>query len=151
MPPKSQWTPSRILTIREKAKTMTAAQLAFEFGTSRNAIIGLCHRHGIMLTAFANMLHPDGNAARAARRKPKPVVLRNGIIPNIVSKPVLPYRVKPISPGVWASGGCLAVIGEPREFRGCCVPVRFGSVYCDSHHMAHYEKARHPVNRHGKA
>lgn len=134
MPQPIKYPPPTISLIREKAKTMTAAQLAFEFGTSRNAIIGLCHRHGIMLTAFANMLHPNGNAARAARRKPKPVVLRNGIIPNVESKPVLIDRVKPISPGVWASGGCLAVIGEPKDKIGCCQQTVGDGVYCAAHH-----------------
>ena len=65
----SKYSPSTILQIREKALTMTAQQLAFEFGVSKNAIIGLCRREEIPLTAFANRVHPQGVAAVRHRRK----------------------------------------------------------------------------------
>lgn len=126
------WTPSKISHLRTLAKTMTAAQLAFEFHTTRGAIIGLCSRQEIPLTAFANMLHPQGRAARMSRKKP--IIMNNGTVKNNEHKPLPPDRVESRQSGVWASVGCLAVIGEPKDKIGCCQQTVVDGVYCAAHH-----------------
>ena len=136
----SKYSPSTILQIREKALTMTVQQLAFEFGVSRNAIIGLCRRESIPLTAFANMLHPEGNAARKLRREKKPVVLHEGNIKNMDCKPLPPQYGE--AGGVWGSFGCLEVIGEPKELRGCCRPTVGDGTYCADHERINRPNSR---------
>ena len=123
----SKYSPYTILQIRKKALTMTAKQLAFEFGVSKNAIIGLCRRESIPLTAFANMLH----AARNLRRDKKPVLLHEGNIKNMDCNPLPPQYGE--AGGVWGSFGCLEVIGEPKELRGCCRPTVGDGTYCVDH------------------
>jgi hypothetical protein len=130
---------------------MTAQQLAFEFGTTKNAMIGLCRRESIPLTAFANRVHPQGVAAVRHRRKkalakvvlpvkPKPIALQRGIIPNTDSKPVLESKVKTsCKPIAWppAHGKCGYIIGEARELT-CCGDDTGGRYYCPAHHAACY-------------
>ena len=138
----SKYSHSTILQIRKKALTMTAQQLAFEFGISKNAIIGLCRREEIPLTAFANMLHPEGNAARKLRREKKPVVLHEGNIKNMDCKPLPPQHGK--SGGIWASGGCLEVIGSSRgsNILGCCRPTVGDGTYCVDHERVNRPNSR---------
>jgi hypothetical protein len=129
MPPTSKYL-HLLPRIRTLAKTMTAQQLAFEFGASKNAIIGLCRREKIPLTAFANRLPV----------KPKPVALQRGIIPNTDSKPVLESKVKTsCKPIAWppAHGKCGYIIGEARELT-CCGDDTGGRYYCPAHHAACY-------------
>lgn len=130
----SKYSPSTILQIRKKALTMTAQQLAFEFGVSKNAIIGLCHREKIPLTAFSKQ-HPWSMAKE--KKKPvalrKAIVLHEGNIKNMDCKPLPPQHGE--AGGVWASGGCLEVIGSSRgsNIMGCCRPTVGDGTYCADH------------------
>ena len=142
----NKYTPATISLIREKAKTMTAMQLALDFGISKNAVIGLCRRQRIPLTAFANMLHPEGKVARAQRRKKKAVLLQQGNIKNTDYKPIPPSKVKLSNkPTAWPPehGRCGYVIGEPIAMKCCGAAIAVvGAYYCKDHHEACYEKKK---------
>ncbi len=54
-----------------------------------------------------------------------------GVEKTTHSKPL--SKSKGVAGGAWASGGCLAVIGEPRELRGCCLAAVGDATYCAAH------------------
>jgi GcrA cell cycle regulator len=148
-------------TIGKKQRTISAATIADELGTSRSACLGKLNRLGLLTPTHKRQLTPP-------LPKPKPKRVNGSPAPSLAPRPSLAAPIElgaddrssdptgPIAPaeipfepapegGVTLeqlhSGACRWPIGNPLDwetFRFCGEPKRVGSVYCETHHKVAY-------------
>lgn len=131
----SKWTPEQ----RERIAQMwnggeyTSSQIANEFGTTRNAIIGLAHRMGLSkLSPRKVRLQPPTPQVRSMAQPPKPPQ------PKPAPKPPEP-QPEPVVPA--ATGWCSYPIGDdPFADDYFCGKPRARGSYCKEHAALCYIK-----------
>lgn len=135
--PKTTWTGVRIAEIRTLAITMSSSEIACKVGVPKNAVIGICRRQKIPLTAYAERPHPYHDRPKP---KPRPIVLCKGVIPNTDNKPLPIEQIVPVRSLDWppASGKCGYLIGEPKELKCCGWALTGLGYYCEAHRLVCY-------------
>lgn len=138
--PKQRWMPAQIEEVRKMAPTMTASEIGKALKESRNAIIGVCHREGITLGAYAKKHGMQASERRTRQHGPLSINFKKKY--QAMPKLSTAFNKKPIA---WPPefGKCGYIIGDVSRHTKCCGDnVKHGSVYCQNHHTACYGGAR---------
>lgn len=144
-----------IRPLAESMATSTAIVAAFT-GATRNAIIGFCHRHGIVLLSRVEKARQRAARERQAnnlttrgteRKDPKKVAREQALaraVQNRTTPVVAPWFIDIKPDGTPARVSLLDIgrhqcrwpVGDPREadFGFCGAPTKDGSSWCAKHH-----------------
>ncbi|WP_439398492.1 GcrA family cell cycle regulator [Bradyrhizobium sp. PMVTL-01] len=156
------WTDELVEQVRNYAEAgMSAREIACNVGTTRNAVIGLCSRRGIVL---------DGRLKRGPRAKGHPVAKSSGEprpravrvrdwLPNVKPEPVIvlppsPPSVTPVSILELNDARCRWPLGDfadrpPYQY---CGAKAFAGAWCPYHrHLAAWNKETNHAHRKFKA
>lgn len=160
------WTQERIDKVRGLAADgYSASQIAGVLGSSRNGVVGICHRKGIQLGVSTGGARPrkvagPTGARRVTKRKvgrPYPIVRRKPVAavapPEAVEaialppEPVVVRRCEPVRFEDIAQHQCRWPIGDPvldwDGFRMCGMDVEHSGPYCAEHTL----RASSPYHR----
>ena len=131
------WTAEKVEKLRHEAITHSASQLGIMFNTTRNAISGICYRHGIRIKGGRDCSHIE----RKPRDKPLSSRQFGALSVNFKkhSRKLPSERKIKHAPVQWPTDGCLQVIGEPRNLIGCGLERVSGEVYCQRHCRENYQ------------
>jgi len=137
----TRWTPKQIKaveTMLSEGKSYT--EIAFEFHSTRNAIIGLIHRKKMQ-----KLKPPKITVPKPAKKPPNYTIdkpNRRGGDHGKKSKHCAPLPVESVTirkAVPWPSEGiCRAIQGEPKNKLGCPNKLVLGFSYCEDHMKAHY-------------
>jgi hypothetical protein len=127
------WSPDEMQLLRELAKKdLSAAEISTYFhGRTRNSIIGMCDRAGIVLTRSVGQ--------RTRERVAKVPKNKNGFNPRFdknMRRLKLPAEREHAGASIpfldRTTSQCAYIIGEPKSLM-CCGRETGGAVYCPAH------------------
>jgi GcrA cell cycle regulator len=143
------WLVERVERLRRLwlEKTLSASEIASEFGVTRNAVLGKVFRLGLIGTRKPNR-HPNAPTGRQPRPrirtwKPPRSTTVEPTLDDETMQEFLALDFSELTPKT-----CRYPHGEAVPYEFCGQPVRDGSPYCAHHHAIVYIPAsnRRPVS-----
>jgi GcrA cell cycle regulator len=134
----SPWTPARVDRLRHlwTVEGCTSTQIAVDLdcGVSRAAVCGMLSRFGLKRGDTSRPVKPKPPPKPKAKHMPKPKINPRPASSEPVAPPPPPTVTLPYHEHNHLRH-CAYVIGEPRDLIHCGHRRRYGSSYCEHHHV----------------